>query len=236
MLKQILSWFKSEKKQEVNKIVKKEVKKEHKSTSVKAKAKVAPTRIGELGEHKINIQLDQLPQECRYISDLMLVNPKSRSGYSQIDHVVVSPYAIFVIETKNYNGEIKGKKGDREWSVSNRYKLYNPLKQNYGHIKALQAHVPDIQIPYVSMISFTMRCRFNVDPELRKIQSNELIIYDVELSEFIQRKISRLKMEGKSPMLSETEILEIVEKLKELNIVDPVLREQHVNGVKRGPI
>lgn len=162
----------------------------------------------------------------------MLVNPKSRSGYSQIDHVVVSPYAIFVIETKNYNGEIKGKKGDREWSVSNRYKLYNPLKQNYGHIKALQAHVPDIQIPYVSMISFTMRCRFNVDPELRKIQSNELIVYDVELSEFIQRKISRLKMEGKSPVISETEIIEIVEKLRELNIVDPVLRQQHVKGAK----
>lgn len=98
----------------------------------------------------------------------MLVNPKSRSGYSQIDHVVVSPYAIFVIETKNYNGEIKGKKEDREWSVSNRYKLYNPLRQNYGHIKAIQAHIPEFKVPYVSMISFTMRCRFNVDPELRK--------------------------------------------------------------------
>ncbi|MEK5061722.1 nuclease-related domain-containing protein [Paenibacillus sp. FSL H7-0326] len=235
ILKQILSWFKSEKKQEVKKTVKNEVKKEKKSTSVKAKPKVAPTRIGELGEHKINIQLDQLPQECRYISDLMLVNPKSRSGYSQIDHVVVSPYALFVIETKNYNGEIKGKKEDREWSVSNRFKLYNPLRQNYGHIKAIQAHVPDVKVPYVSIISFTMRCRFNVDPELRKIQSNELIIYDVELSEFIQRKINRLKMEGKSPILSETEILEIVEKLKELNITDSLLREQHVIGAKKLP-
>ncbi|WP_274520940.1 MULTISPECIES: nuclease-related domain-containing protein [Paenibacillus] len=188
--------------------------------------------MGELGEHKINIQLDQLPKECSYISDLMLVNPKSRSGYSQIDHVVVSPYAIFVIETKNYNGEIKGKKEDREWGVSNRYKLYNPLRQNYGHIKAIQAHIPDFKVPYVSMISFTMRCRFNVDPELRKIQSNELIIYDVELSEFIQRKINRLKMEGKNPLLSETEIIEIVGKLRDLNITDPFLREQHVKGAK----
>jgi hypothetical protein len=35
----------------------------------KDKSKIAPTRIGELGEYKINIQLDQLPKKCRYISD-----------------------------------------------------------------------------------------------------------------------------------------------------------------------
>lgn len=137
---------------------------------------MASTRIGELGEHKINIQLDQLPKECLYISDLMLTNPKSRSGYFQIfDHVVVSPYALFVIETKNYNGEIKGKKEDKQWSVSNRFKLYNPLRQNYGHIKAIEAHIPNIKVPYVSMVSFTMRCRFNVDPELRKISLTSLL-------------------------------------------------------------
>ncbi|MEF3353549.1 nuclease-related domain-containing protein [Paenibacillus sp. GYB006] len=193
---------------------------------------MASTRIGELGEHKINIQLDQLPKECMYISDLMLTNPKSRSGYSQIDHVVVSPYALFVIETKNYNGEIKGKKEDKQWIVSNRFKLYNPLRQNYGHIKAIQIHISDIKVPYVSMVSFAMRCRFNVDPELRKIQSNELIIYDVELSEYIQRKMNRLISEEKTPTLSQDEIKRIIGRLKELNIVDPITRQQHIKGAR----
>lgn len=41
-----------------------------------------------------------------------------------------------------------------------------------------------------------------------------------------------MSMEGKNPILSETEIIEIVEKLKELNITDPLLREQHVKGAK----
>nr|WP_245855543.1 nuclease-related domain-containing protein [Bacillus oleivorans] len=27
-------------------------------------------------------------------------NPKTQSGYSQIDHVVLTPFGIFVIETK----------------------------------------------------------------------------------------------------------------------------------------
>lgn len=110
-----------------------------KAPSPKSKPRVASTRIGELGEHKINIQLDQLPKECKSLSDLLLPNPKSRTGYTQIDHVVISPYRLFVIETKNYNGEIKGGRTDQQWTVSNRYKMYNPLKQNYGHIKAIES-------------------------------------------------------------------------------------------------
>ncbi|MEK4324637.1 nuclease-related domain-containing protein [Paenibacillus sp. FSL R7-0312] len=80
-----------------------------------------------------------------------------------MDHIVISPYCLFVIETKNYNGEIKGKRTDQHWLVGNRYKVY--------------------------------RCRSSINPELRKIQSNELVIYDVELSEFISRKLLRLKLE-----------------------------------------
>nr|WP_258394594.1 nuclease-related domain-containing protein [Paenibacillus sp. MDMC362] len=65
-----------------------------------------------MGEHKINIQLDQLPKGCRYVNDLMVTNSKSRTGYSQIDHVVITPQGLFVIETKNYMGEVKGTRVD----------------------------------------------------------------------------------------------------------------------------
>ncbi|RUT30509.1 NERD domain-containing protein [Paenibacillus zeisoli] len=196
--------------------------------------KIEPTRIGELGEHKINIQLDQLPKECKYLSDLLVPNSKSRSGYSQIDHLVISPYALFVIETKNYNGEIKGKKSEKYWSVSNRFKMYNPFMQNFGHIKAVEAHISEFKnLRYISMISFTMRCRFSVDPELRKISSDELIVYDVELSEFIQRKITRIKAEQPTNLLTDTEINQIYEKLKEANITDPKVRAEHIEKAKK---
>lgn len=79
----------------------------------KRKSSVTSTRIGELGEYKINIQLDQLPKDCKYQSDLLLPNPKAKSGYSQIDHVIITPYGLFIVETKNYNGEIKGNRSDR---------------------------------------------------------------------------------------------------------------------------
>ncbi|KTD83167.1 MULTISPECIES: nuclease-related domain-containing protein [Paenibacillus] len=198
----------------------------------KPKPKVASTRIGELGEHKINIQLDQLPKECKSLSDLLLPNPKSRTGYAQIDHIVISPYCLFVIETKNYNGEIKGGRTDQQWSVSNRYKMYNPLKQNYGHIKAVESLLKGIpKVKSVSIISFTMRCRFSIDPELRQIKSDELVIYDVELSEFISRKLLRLKAENPEPLFSQIQIQSIYDQLSQANITDLAIRKLHVEKI-----
>lgn len=199
-----------------------------------SKPKVEPTRIGELGEHKINIQLDQLSKEFQHLNDLLIPNPKSRSGYSQVDHLVISPYGLFVIETKNYNGEIKGGRMDKYWNVSNRFNMYNPLRQNYGHIKAIELLLTNFNnVKYISMISFTMRCRFSIDPELRKISSDELIVYDVELSEFIQRKITRLKAEEQSPRFTIEEVKAIKEIIAKANITDPIIRAEHIEKAKK---
>lgn len=65
-------------------------------------------RKGELGEYKFDLQLSQFPQPFKYISDLLIKHPKSISGNSQIDHLLISPYGIFVIEAKNYQGTIYG--------------------------------------------------------------------------------------------------------------------------------
>lgn len=206
----------------------------HKAQASRAKPKVAPTRIGELGEHKINIQLDQLPKDCKTLSDLLLPNPKSRTGYAQVDHVVISPYCLFVIETKNYNGEIKGGRADQQWSVSNRYKMYNPLKQNYGHIKAIESLLKDVAaVKYISMISFTMRCRFSIDPDLRKIHSDELVVYDVELSEFISRKLISLKTGKPEPPISATLAQTIYDHLVQANITDAEIRKLHIDKIKK---
>lgn len=224
MLKKLMSMFKSDTSD------KKPTQPSTKTSSRKPKPKVQPTRIGELGEHKINIQLDQLPKGCKSVSDLMVANPKSRTGYSQIDHVLITPQGIFVIETKNYNGEIKGTRDNKSWTVSNRFKMYNPFMQNYGHIQAIKSLLPDYQENrYISLVSFTMRCRFRVDPELRKIHSDELIVYDVELSEYIQRKMNRIQAEKTEPVLTESDIQKIYSSLKEANITDPKIRNEHAD-------
>lgn len=62
---------------------------------------------------------------------------------AQIDHIVVNKRGVFVIETKNYSGQIYGAEGQREWvQVLNygeeKHKIFNPLMQNEGHIKKLK--------------------------------------------------------------------------------------------------
>jgi hypothetical protein len=195
--------------------------------------KQVAVRKGEIGEYKIDIQLDQLPKDCRYLSDLLIKNPGAKSGYSQIDHVVLTPYGIFVIETKNYQGTIYGGKDRKTWSVNGKFKMMNPFVQNYGHIKALASLIDQkYQNFFISMVSFTKRSTFKVDLDYRKIASKELIVYDIELSEFIHRKISVLKIQHKKPLLNEREISMIYNDFSNGDIKDPSIRREHEEALK----
>jgi hypothetical protein len=78
-----------------------------------------------------------------------------------------------------------------------------------------------------------MRCRFSIDPDLRKIESNELIIYDVELSEFISRKINRLGLTSSQQPLNSIEIEIILNKIREANITDSDIRMNHVKAIRK---
>lgn len=190
-------------------------------------------RIGELGEYKIDIQLDQFPKNYKHISDLLIENSKSTTGYSQIDHLMITPYGIFVIETKNYEGTIYGGKERKTWLVNGKFKMMSPLVQNYGHIQAIKNFIDkSFHEFFISIISFTKRCTFKIDEELRKIQSNELVIYDIELTEFINRKVAINKLIHKEPLLSDQDIDLIYNTLTEANITDPTIRKQHVEMLK----
>ncbi|MFZ3579981.1 nuclease-related domain-containing protein [Virgibacillus sp. DJP39] len=191
-------------------------------------------RKGEIGEYKINIQLDQMPKEYKYLSDVMVENKKSSTGYSQIDHIVITPYGIFVIETKNYQGTIYGGENRKQWSVNGKFQMLNPFIQNYGHIEALKTLLhKKFQNSFVSMVSFTKRCTFKIDVELRKINSSKLIVYDVELTEFINRKISILKLIHNEPLFLENDISNVHRVIHDANIINPELRKQHNNGIQK---
>ncbi|MEK4521170.1 nuclease-related domain-containing protein [Psychrobacillus sp. FSL W7-1493] len=193
------------------------------------KSKPTPSRIGELGEYKINIQLDRLPKNSKYLSDVLIENSKAKSGYSQIDHVVFTPYAIFVVETKNYSGIIYGDRSRTKWSVNGKFPMMNPFNQNYGHIQAIKGVlVIHDETQFISMVSFTKRCTFKVNDELRKIQSNDLIVYDTELSEYITRKINVLKLQNSKPIYSTNELQSLYNTIESANILDLHIRDKHV--------
>ena len=61
---------------------------------------------GRRGERAVASILSELPSsEYSVINDITL---QDEHGSTQIDHVIVSVYGIFVIETKNYSGWIMG--------------------------------------------------------------------------------------------------------------------------------
>lgn len=192
-------------------------------------------RKGAIGEYKIDIQLSQLPKDFLFLNDVMIENPSSSTGYSQIDHIVISPHALFVIETKNYQGTIYGGKKRKTWLVNGKFPFISPLAQNYGHIQAIKRCTGNLidTSSVVSLISFTKRCTFKVDEELRKIQSNELVIYDIELTEFIKRKSANIRMKQPTPIYSELERKRLFEILNQANITDDKLRRHHVEHIKQ---
>lgn len=205
----------------------------NKDITKESKSNITSSRIGYLGEYKINIQLDQLPKNSKYLSDLLINNPNAKSGYSQIDHVIFTPYAIFVIETKNYAGTIYGDRNRGQWSVNGKFPMMNPFHQNYGHIQAIKTVLElNDEILFISMVSFTKRCTLKVNEEIRKIQSNDLIVYDTELSEFILRKINVLKLQNSKLIYSNDRLQDLYDILIGVNITDPHLREKHVEKLK----
>jgi len=68
--------------------------------------------------------------------------------------------------------------------------------------------------------------------DYRKIASNELIVYDVELSDFIHRKVSVLKIQNKEPLLSEREVSLIYAAFSHADIKDPAIRREHEQSLK----
>ncbi len=70
------------------------------------------------------------------------VTLQTLDGTTQIDHVFVSRYGVFVVETKNYKGWIFGDPDKPKWTQTiyrSKFAFQNPLRQNYKHCKAIQA-------------------------------------------------------------------------------------------------
>ena len=72
---------------------------------------------GAIGEETVAFRLARLPKsEYKVINDLVL---SSVSRTSQIDHLIISDYGLFVIETKNIKGWIFGRERRTSILLSN---------------------------------------------------------------------------------------------------------------------
>ncbi|MCM3733151.1 NERD domain-containing protein [Fictibacillus nanhaiensis] len=75
----------------------------------------SPSVKGYIGEVLVNIQLKKLdPANYILLRDVLLT--KNNGQTTQVDHIIVSIFGIFVIETKNYQGLIFGSEKSQYWT------------------------------------------------------------------------------------------------------------------------
>lgn len=127
-------------------------------------------------------------------------------GTTQIDHIIVSRYGIFVTETKNYKGWIFGDEHSPTWTQSiygKKSKFQNPLRQNYKHTKALSEFLGIEHDKFFSIVIFVGDCTFKTPmPEnvlkagyISYIKSKQDIFFNDEQVEKIEKAIR----EGRIP-------------------------------------
>lgn len=178
-----------------------------------------PQIKGFIGEKVIAYVLKRLdPTKYKTINDVMV---ETDTGTSQIDHVIISNYGIFVVETKNYSGWIFGDDHSQYWTqviYKNKAKFYNPVRQNQGHIRALKAVLADYpDLLYIPIVVFSTNAEL-------KTKTTGHVIYSTHLLRTIRQYTENV--------VSDAVKEEVFQRLATLNIRDKEARAKHVADIK----
>ena len=189
---------------------------------------------GKRGEMRVFSILSQLPDEYTILNDLVFRTDK---GTTQIDHVVVSKYGVFTIETKNYRGEIYGDDKRQEWTqlivtevtyakkwwktytYVTKNHFYNPVKQSLGHAFRIKELLTEF--PYVKIVPIVV---FTGDAMLGNVESKHHVIYEENLLEVIN--------EYKTTYLTDNDVQRVVSILIGNNVRETVNNRQYVKNLR----
>lgn len=151
-----------------------------------------------------------------------LIIPADKSDSTQIDHIVVSRFGIFVIETKYCSGFIFANKNRDSWTLTYRggtkYSLPNPLWQNYGHVAALKKAMPFIEDNFVNLVVFIGDCEL-------KTEFIENVLFGNELVQTIKKY--------NQPVISEQRLLMAIGKLSYMCQVIDITPAEHVANIQK---
>ena len=90
-----------------------------------------------------------------------------KDGTTQVDHILVSRFGVFVIETKDHKGWIFANAKQANWSqvlFKRRFKFQNPIFQNIRHVRAVQDLLDFLPAEAVkSVVVFTGEAKFKTE-------------------------------------------------------------------------
>ena len=183
---------------------------------------VRPRLRGAFGETLLAAVLRRKLDALLYhvLNDIYL--PLDDGSTTQIDHVVVSPFGVFVIETKTYKGWIFGNPRDAQWTqVLHRRKsrFQNPLRQNYLHVQRLVGLTGVLADVVHSVVAFSGEATFKtkLPPE---------VMHFADVADYI--------LSFKSKMIPQDDVEEIVATIVRVDGAIPAsVRKAHVANLRR---
>lgn len=151
------------------------------------------------------------------LHDIML--PTADETTTQIDHIVVSQWGVFVIETKTYSGWIFGDKYEPQWTkvhFNRKDRFQNPLRQNYKHIATLSECLGIPKEYFKTIVAFSGECKF-------KTEMPEEVMLFAEVPDYI-------KSHSEDNMIPPEQVQEVVDTILEWQ--DSLTRSQKNNHVR----
>jgi restriction system protein len=88
------------------------------------------------------------------------------NGTTQIDHILVSRFGVFIVETKNKKGWIFGSEDQAKWTQSiygKKYSFQNPLRQTFRQKKLLSTFLDLDEELIHPVVFFVGDCQFKTD-------------------------------------------------------------------------
>ena len=111
----------------------------------------------------------------------------SKNGTTQIDHLLVSEYGLFIVETKNKKGWIFGSESQPKWTQTlyrKKYSFQNPLRQTFRQKKVLSEFLGLDESTVHTIVYFVGDCEFKTPLPANVMKSG--------LSRYIKRFTNRI--------------------------------------------
>ena len=104
----------------------------------------------------------------------------SQNGTTQVDHILVSLFGLFIVETKNRKGWVFGSESQENWTqvvYKNKYSFQNPLKQTHRHKKVLSKYLDLNESNIETVVFFNGDSKFKTELRWNKTKSLYRSVY-----------------------------------------------------------
>jgi hypothetical protein len=201
--------------------------------NIKLLCTVSSLNRGTRAERRLIIKMLKMGVHPKTIfHDLYL--QKKNGDFSQIDIVVAIPQGLLSIEIKDYSGWLFGNEKQLYWTQilnygKEKYRFYNPIMQNAGHIKTLREQSKQLaNLPIFNIVLFAGNCTLK---NVNYWTENTFVGYTGDISHVL-KKIKELCI---APYSDKREVARLLRQAVK-NGENQEIVINHINSVQRRTI